>query len=58
MGFGHLPQWKRHQIVNGRCLHCDLPFAGDGVVCTKDSVNQQGMVFLGDLPHAKPCQDG
>lgn len=56
MGFGHLPQWQRHLVTDGHCLCCNTALPGDGIICTVEGVNAPGMVFLGDLPHAKPCQ--
>jgi hypothetical protein len=58
MGFGHLPQSKRHLVVDGYCVRCDMPLPGEGIVCTKDEVGgRRGMILLGDLPEATPCKE-
>lgn len=58
MGFGHLPQWQRHVVVDAHCVRCDMPLPGAGVVSTKDAVRARGMTFLGDLPQATDCLSG
>lgn len=55
MGFGHVPQWQRHVVVEAHCVRGDMPLPGAGVVCTKDEGQARGMTVLGDLPHATNC---
>lgn len=57
MGFGHLPQFVKHDVLAGRCLRCQRSFQYAGVVCTRDGVpGNQPITFVGELPYAKPCQ--
>lgn len=57
MGFGHLPQWQQHTILEGACTVCRWPSPYEGPVCMKPAFGAQAaMVFLGVLDHAHPCQ--
>lgn len=56
MGFGHLPQWKRHVVVDGRCTRCQEAFPVNGVMCYIPAYGtQRAMTFRGNLPHATDC---
>jgi hypothetical protein len=56
MGFAALPQWRRHEVIAGRCLTCQMALAPDGILCTKKAFGTQAaMLFLGTLAHATDC---
>ena len=55
--FEHLPQYVRHDLVNRVCVRCGRQFEhSESVICTREGfLNNQPMIFLGELEHAKPC---
>lgn len=51
-GFGDLPQWVRHYVVEGgKCSRCKRELPGSGYVCTKPH-----MIIVGDNELATDCQ--
>lgn len=50
-------RWERHEILEGRCLKCGVPYEFDGYLCIRrhQGTRDEDMRFWGNLEHADDC---